>query len=53
MFSISMNFFEEISFYISGYLIQLIIKNYQFGRKNPNLANLSHFFLEKSFTFVK
>ncbi len=53
MFSISIKVFEKISFYISGYLIQLIIKIIKLGGKTPNVANLGHFFHEKSFVYVK
>jgi hypothetical protein len=37
------------SFYVLGYLLELIIKIWQFEKKIQNLANLGLFFHEKSF----
>jgi hypothetical protein len=35
------------------YLLGVIIKFWKFGKENRNLANLGHFFHEKSFVQVK
>jgi hypothetical protein len=54
MLDMKVFFLKKESFYILGYLLDLIIKLNDFEKENlQNLANLGHSFHEKSFIYVE